>query len=222
MADHDFTQDMDAEQIKRAKAAGKLAQKHIKGTTLYEAIEVGEVLLNGRAIAMRVSNSNAPSGRRYAEAFGAWKRQFGFDVKGQELPPQYLENCIAVAEHRRSRRGNHRQANRGPARRHGHLGPRRARAKGDCRAMKDEDKSEDEKDEDEENERQRRKKVDGDLVLKVLSRHGLSILIDGENSELTVNDENRFAAWCAQRRSPVLTIEGKDTDPCEFEDINED
>ena len=104
MADRHFTQDMDAEQIKRAKAAGKLAQKHIKGTTLYEAIEVGEVLLNGRAIAMRVSSSNAPSGRRYAEAFGAWKRQFGFDVKGQELPPQYLENSIAVAMHRPRRR----------------------------------------------------------------------------------------------------------------------
>ena len=222
MADHDFTQDMDAEQIKRAKAAGKLARKHIKGTTLYEAIEVGEVLLNGRAIAMRVSNSNAPSGRRYAEAFGAWKRQFGFDVKGQELPPQYLENCIAVAMHRPLAEEIIAKL---PAVRRAAMGISGLAAlvrKEIRRAMKDEDKSEDEKDEDEENERQGRKKVEADLVLKVLNRHGLSIVIDGEDSELTVNDENRFAAWCAQRRSPVLTIEGKDTDPCEFEDINED
>ena len=203
MADHDFTQDMDAEQIKRAKAAGKLAQKHIKGTTLYEAIEVGEVLLNGRAIAMRVSSSNSPAGRRYAEAFAAWKRQFGFDVKGQDLPPQYLENCIAVAEHRGL--AEDLIAKMKPAKRatmgiSGLAARVRKELKG---TKKDEDKSEDEKDEDEENERQRRRKIDGGLVLDVLSRHGLAIFIEGENSELVVNDESKFAAWSSAR---TLTI----------------
>ena len=100
MADYDFTLDMDAEQIKRAKAAGKLAQKHIKGATLYEALEIGEVLLTGRAIAMRVSSSNSASAADTPKRFRPGNARSGFDVKGQELPKEYFYDCIFVATNR--------------------------------------------------------------------------------------------------------------------------
>jgi hypothetical protein len=38
-------------------------------------------------------------------------------------------------------------------------------------------------------------------ILKLV--HGLAILIEGENSELVVNDESKFAAWSSAR---TLTV----------------
>ena len=83
MADYDFTLDMDAEQIRRAKAAGELAQKHIKGTTLYEALEIGEVLLTGRALAMRVSSSSAANGRPRRSVFSLETSVLGSTLKAR-------------------------------------------------------------------------------------------------------------------------------------------
>jgi hypothetical protein len=101
MDEHDFTQDMSDEQIKLAKAAGRLARKQAAGSTLYDALKIGEALLVGRAAAMRTAGVNRPFGKQYAHAFAAWKKQFGFTApKDLPLPPAYLDNCIFAAEHR--------------------------------------------------------------------------------------------------------------------------
>ena len=100
--DHDFTHEMTDEQVKLAKAAGRLARKQASGSTLQDALTVGEALLVGRAAAMKAARVNHPNGKQYAQAFAAWKKQFGFtaDNKGLPLPTQYLDNCILAAANR--------------------------------------------------------------------------------------------------------------------------
>ena len=51
--DPDFTHEMTDEQVKLAKAAGRLARKQTSGSTLQDALTVGESLLVGRATAMK-------------------------------------------------------------------------------------------------------------------------------------------------------------------------
>ena len=63
MDDYDFAHEMTDEQIKLAKAAGRLARKQASGSTLYDALKVGEALLIGRAAAMKAARSQ-PSQRQ--------------------------------------------------------------------------------------------------------------------------------------------------------------
>jgi hypothetical protein len=102
MDDYDFTREMTDEQIRLAKAAGKLVRKQASGSSLYDSLTVGEALLVGRAAAMKAARVNHPNGKQYAQAFAAWKKQFGFtlDNKGLPLPTQYLDNCILAAANR--------------------------------------------------------------------------------------------------------------------------
>jgi hypothetical protein len=97
-----FTHEMTDEQVRLAKAAGKLARKQASGSSLYDSLTVGEALLVGRAAAMKAARVNHPNGKQYAQAFAAWKKQFGFtaDNKGLPLPTQYLDNCILAAANR--------------------------------------------------------------------------------------------------------------------------
>jgi hypothetical protein len=98
MDEYDFAHDMTAEQIKLAKAAGKIAQKQVSGSTLYDAIKVGESLLVGRAVAMKAAQTNKPVGAVFSRAFTAWKKQFGFiGRRDAPLPQQYFDNCIVCA-----------------------------------------------------------------------------------------------------------------------------
>ena len=222
MSEYDFTQNMSPEQIKRAKAAGRIVQKRAKGTTLYEDIEVGDVLLNGRQVAMNVASANRPQGRRYADAFVAWKQQFGLEPKdAPNSLRQYHDECIVCAANRSIAEAIIAQLTPGQLAGMGISGlGKRVR-----KEMKEETESDgdDAKNEEEEKEKERRRKMDAGLVLDVLKRHGLAILIEGENSELIVNDEGKFAAWASARphRRPTLTIEGEVTD-ADFEDANED
>lgn len=102
MDHYNFTHEMTDEQIRLAKAAGKLARKQASGSNLYDSLTVGEALLVGRAAAMKAARVNHPNGKQYAQAFAAWKKQFGFtaDNKGLPLPTQYLDNCILAAANR--------------------------------------------------------------------------------------------------------------------------
>jgi hypothetical protein len=90
--------DMTDEQVKLAKSAAKLAQAHLSGAKLYEALKIGESLLVGRAAAMKTAGSNKPSGRTYAEAFRAWKAAFKFPI-GKEAEALY-DAAIVCAQHR--------------------------------------------------------------------------------------------------------------------------
>jgi hypothetical protein len=102
MDDFDFTTTMTPEQIKLAKAAGKLARHHASGGKLYESLTVGESLLVGRDVAMKMSGSNRPHGKQYSIAFQAWKSKFGFVATdtGARIPQSWLDECIVCAQHR--------------------------------------------------------------------------------------------------------------------------
>ncbi len=101
MDDYDFAHDMTAEQIRLARAAGMLTRRQASGLNLSDALKIGEALLGGRAAAMKAAGGNQPSGRGYAGALAAWKKQFGFTAsKGLPLPPAYLDNCILAAANR--------------------------------------------------------------------------------------------------------------------------
>ena len=203
---YDFAHDMTAEQITLAKAAGRLARKQAAGSTLYDALKIGEALLVGRAAAMRTAGVNRPFGRQYAHAFAAWKTQFGFTAnKGLPLPPAYLDNCIFAAEHR----GDAEQiiAELSPTQRAGMgisgLTARvRAKLKPELQAPR---------------MTPSRQIMDQVSTLtdhvardrsarKALHRFGLAIDEDGE---LLVVDEGKFEAWLAARKRPRRLIEGR-------------
>ena len=102
MTDFDFTHEMTVEQIRLAKAAGKLARHHASGGKLYESLTVGESLLVGRDVAMKMSGSNQPRGKQYSLRFQAWKAKFGFIATdtGARIPDSWLDECILCAQHR--------------------------------------------------------------------------------------------------------------------------
>lgn len=60
------------------KAAGKLARHHASGGKPYESLTVGESLLVGRDVAMKLSGSNRPHRKQYSIEFQAWKSKCGF------------------------------------------------------------------------------------------------------------------------------------------------
>jgi len=201
MADYDFTLDMDAEQIRRAKAAGKLAQKHVKGAPLYEALEIGEVLLTGRAIAMRVSSSSAANGRRYAEAFSAWKRQFGFDVKGQELPKEYFDDCVFVATNRPV--AEKIIAEVGPAKR-STLGISGLAARIRKEMKSASETSENKEEEEKEKEKAKIAKINSAIAMSLLNKYGIAILTDNEESDLVIIDQAKFAVLVIKAKPMLL------------------
>ena len=89
--------DMSDEQIKLAKAAGRLATKHLDGVKLYEGVKIGASLLDGRNVAMKIAGTNKPQGKAYAEAFREWKQHFKFpsgpDAEG------FYDAAIVCAQH---------------------------------------------------------------------------------------------------------------------------
>jgi hypothetical protein len=206
---YDFAHDMTDDQITLAKAAGKLARKQASGSTLYDALKIGEALLVGRAAAMRTAGVNRPFGKQYAHAFAAWKKQFGFTAnKGLPLPPAYLDNCIFAAEHR----GDAEQiiAELSPTQKAGMgisgLTARvRAKLKPELPASLAPRMTP---------TRQLQEQITGltfavdrqGLAATALRRCGLAI---DENGDLMVFDEEKFMAWFAARRRPRLTIEGQ-------------
>lgn len=78
MTDINFEQEMTSEQVQLAQEAGKLAHDHVQGVRLYEGLKIGESLLVGRDVAMRLAHVNAPIGRAYADHLLRWKMRFGF------------------------------------------------------------------------------------------------------------------------------------------------
>jgi hypothetical protein len=81
-------EDMTEEQVKLARAAGKLAQQHLSGVKLHEGLEIAESLLVGRNWAMMKAEVNNPKGRAYAEQFSHWKMLFKFPT-GKEAEAFY-------------------------------------------------------------------------------------------------------------------------------------
>ena len=67
-----------------------------------KALTVGESLLVGRDVAMKMSGSNQPRGKQYSLAFQAWKAKFGFVATdtGAKIPDSWLDECILCAQHR--------------------------------------------------------------------------------------------------------------------------
>lgn len=106
MTDLDFSRELTPEEIERAKRAGKLAQDSLSGHRLYESLDIGEVLLKGRAIALARSGASTPrqGGRPYAEVFAAFKQTFGFptynDPKDQKRADAFYDDAIYCAQHR--------------------------------------------------------------------------------------------------------------------------
>jgi hypothetical protein len=94
--DNEF--EMTDEQIKLARAAGRLATKHLSAVKLYESLQIGESLLVGRAAAMKAARVNTPFGRPYVEAFGRWKKLYRFP-DGKEAA-NFFDQCIVCAENR--------------------------------------------------------------------------------------------------------------------------
>jgi hypothetical protein len=102
MTNVDYSKYMSPEQIERAKKVREEALKDLKGARLYMALDVGEILLTGRTVAMNVSGSNTPRGWHYAQEFLKWKAHFGFDKMddGKPFPSTYLDDCIVCAANR--------------------------------------------------------------------------------------------------------------------------
>lgn len=71
VTEFDFSREMTDAQIKLAKAAGKLARHHASGGKPYESLTVGESLLVGRDVAVKMSGSNRPHGKQYSLRFQA-------------------------------------------------------------------------------------------------------------------------------------------------------
>ena len=209
MDDYDFSHDMTAEQITLAKAAGRLARKQASGSTLYDALKVGEALLIGRAAAMKAARVNHPNGKQYAQAFAAWKQQFGFTApKGLPLPQQYFDNCILAAANRTI--AEKIIAELSPAQRAGMgISGLAARVRREIAEISGEERPprmtparQIQEQIHELTDRVTRDRSAGET----LHRHGLTIDEDGA---LLVIDEERFEAWLATRRRPRLMIEGR-------------
>jgi hypothetical protein len=90
--------DMTDEQVKLARAAGKLATRHLNAIKLYEGISIGESLLTGRAAAMKAAKTNQPRGKQYALAFAEWKSAFKFPP-GKDAE-RFYDEAIVCAQHR--------------------------------------------------------------------------------------------------------------------------
>jgi hypothetical protein len=209
MDEYDFAHDMTAEQITLAKVAGRLARKQAAGSTLYDALKIGEALLVGRAAAMRTAGVNRPFGKQYAHAFAAWKKQFGFTAnKGLPLPPAYLDNCIFAAENRAD--AEQVIAELSPSQKAGMgisgLTARvRAKLKPELLAPLTPRMTP---------TRQLQEQITGltfavdrqDLAAAAMRRIGLAI---DANGDLVVFDEEKFMAWFAARRKPRPLIEGR-------------
>ena len=209
MDDYDFAHDMTDEQIKLAKAAGKLARKQASGSTLYDALKVGEALLIGRSAAMKAARVNHPNGKQYAQAFAAWKQQFGFAAhKGLPLPTQYLDNCIFAAANRAL--AEKVIADLSPSQKAGMgISGLAARVRAKIAEISGEERPP--------RMTPARQIMDQISTLtahvtrdrsagETLHRHGLAVDEDGD---LLVIDEERFEAWLATRRRPRLMIEGR-------------
>jgi hypothetical protein len=98
MTDYDFTADMTPEQVELAYEAGKLATAHVKGVKLYEGLKIGESLLIGREVAMRLAGVNAPTGRAYSDHLLRWKLRFGFPTDAAFN--SFCDAAIYCAQHR--------------------------------------------------------------------------------------------------------------------------
>ena len=48
---------------------------------------------------MRAANTDQPFGRPYVEAFGRWKKEFGYIHTG-DMSTAFFDDCLVVAEHR--------------------------------------------------------------------------------------------------------------------------
>ncbi len=64
-----------------------------------EAFTVGAGLLIGRATCKLAANTDKPRGRPYFEAFGKWKKAFGYVSTG-DMSTAYFDDCLVIAEHR--------------------------------------------------------------------------------------------------------------------------
>jgi hypothetical protein len=98
---HQF--DMTDDEVKSARKAGRLAQAHLGGAKLAEAIQIGENLLVGRRVAMKSvgldpTSNRPPTGRHYAEAFRQWKDLFRFPTGKQA--ENFYDAALVVAQHR--------------------------------------------------------------------------------------------------------------------------
>ena len=203
---YDFSHDMTDEQIKLAKAAGRLARKQASGSSLYDSLTVGEALLVGRAAAMKAARVNHPNGKQYAQAFAAWKKQFGFttDNKGLPLPTQYLDNCILAAANRTI--ADKIIADLSPSQRAGMgISGLAARVRREISSAPTEPRM-----------TPARQMMDQLSTItdhitrdksagETLRRHGLTIDEDGD---LVVIDEEKFEAWLTASRRLRLLIEG--------------
>lgn len=98
MNEYDFVLDMTSEQVERAERAGRLATDHAKGVKLMEGLDIGDSLLVGREIAMRLAGVNAPNGRAYADHFLRWKIRFGFPT--DKTFNGFCDAAIYCAQHR--------------------------------------------------------------------------------------------------------------------------
>jgi hypothetical protein len=96
--------DMTDDEVANARRAGKLAQAHLKGAKLTEALTIGENLLVGSRAAMKAAgldpadNNKPPTGRAYSEAFREWKDAFKFP-RGKE-EEDFYDAAIVCARHR--------------------------------------------------------------------------------------------------------------------------
>ena len=206
MNDYDFAHDMTDEQIKLAKAAGRIAQKQASGVTLYDALKVGEALLIGRAAAMKAARVNHPNGKQYAQAFAAWKKQFGFTAhKGLPLPTQYLDNCIFAAANRAV--AEKIIADLSPSQRAGMgISGLTARVRREIVPMPTEPRMTPARQVMDQISTLTSHVVLEKSVGKALHRFGLVIDEDGD---LVVIDEEKFMAWLASRRGSKQLVEGR-------------
>ena len=155
---------------------------------------------------MKAARTNHPSGRGYAEAFAAWKKQFGFTAnKGLPLPPAYLDNCILAAANRTV--ADKIIAELSPAQRPGMgISGLTARVRREIAPTPTESRMTPTRQLQEQiyelDQRIERSHSTG----KTLHRFGLVIDEDGE---LLVIDEEKFETWLAARRRPRALIEGR-------------